>query len=257
MKTLPILLFVFIAQTGTAQITENDLKTMNLKSNVTFLIEHTFRASEKEGKPEKGSLKSKSEYIFNLKGNLVETKYFDDKENLRGKASFVYDEQGNLTEENNYKADGYRFGSTYYKPDVVNKKREKSRSFSDGTKIDKSIQLFNTQKKLIEVQIFSGADNKLSVKEERKYDAKGNLTKVIRSSEQFGVMSETTYQYDDKGNPIEEIIYSFKTKSSEVEHTEKMFYTYTYDAKGNWISKACYEIDNKNITSIIEREITY
>jgi hypothetical protein len=257
MKTLIALCLVCFAHTTFAQITESDRQNLNLKGNVSFLTERKFRITIKEGKPEKGSLKGKTEYTFDLKGYLAETKYYDDNEKMRGRDYFVYDENGNLTEESNYKADGYRFGSTYYKPDVPNKKREKSRSFSDGTKIDRSIQQFNAQKKLVETQLFNTTDNKPSTKEEVKYDAKGNISKVIRSAEQFGVMSETTYKYDDKGNPTEEIITSFKTKSTQVERVEKTLYTYKYDEKGNWISKTCYETDTTNMTAIIEREITY
>lgn len=257
MKTIAVVCLVCFAQTALAQLTESDLAKMNIKGKVTFLVESKFRITQKEGKPEKGSLKWKAEYTFSLKGYLADTKYYDENEKMRGRDYFVYDDNGDLTEESNYKADGYRFGSTYYKLDVPNKKREKKRAFSDGTKIDNSVQVFNAQKKLVEVQIYDATDNTSSVKEAWKYDAKGNLSKVVRSSERFGVMSEIAYKYDDKGNPTEEIITSFKTKSTQVERVEKTFFTYKYDEKGNWITKTCYETDDKNMTAIFERVLTY
>jgi hypothetical protein len=104
------------------------------------------------------------------------------------------------------------------------------------------------------------------------YDEKGRLAERRRRTGELDGGQRTTYRYDDRGNPIEEID---KDKSidwqiddtgnsrptKEISHTQNSRFEYAYDAEGNWTEKVLWSRlepnPNFQLSNMERREITY
>ena len=94
---------------------ENDLTRDGLKGKVRFYSESKYGLVEKFGEIEKDSLSDKTTYKYDVKGNKIESNFYNADGSLDGKVTYKYDEKGNMIEENDYRADGILESKRTYK----------------------------------------------------------------------------------------------------------------------------------------------
>jgi hypothetical protein len=175
---LPILLFFFISSCTEKHSVNsaNNLKETDLKGEVRALAETVFRIDSGPEEIENGAIISKSIHYFNRDGKAIEDKYLSPDGTQRGRTTYKYDENENLILKIDLDHSGALEYSETYKYDP------------DGKEIERNgIRPPNSQWSIV---IY--------------YDANGNLRK---SSYDKLVKSQTNrilFQYDQKGNKIEE-----------------------------------------------------
>ena len=107
------------------------------------------------------------------------------------------------------------------------------------------------------------------------YDSKGFVVEENRYSKDL-LVSKITYKNNDKGNPVEKVVYTkdgevkqkvvtkYDAKNNEIEVniydkdgklTQKKTSVYVYDKKNNWIKKT-ESVDGKP-TMILEQQFVY
>ena len=111
-----IILMGLITQSFANQKVENDRTEANLQGKVRSCSEFFYKAEDRFGKLEKGSLNSKYTYRYDEKGNKTEQTTYNPDGSLN-KNTYKYSENGKLTEVNEYDSDGSLHSTSKYEYD--------------------------------------------------------------------------------------------------------------------------------------------
>lgn len=247
MKKLAELLFIAIIAIS-CNTKKTDLEESNIKGKVWKIQETSFKGEEKFGKYQIGDKNyyGHSLYIFNERGNLIESQVLDRKGKPEDISKFTYNED-NLCIEITTLEDNEL-------------KRKQVNSFQGH--------------KLIEVKLF---DKKGEIVNTYRYDYKGDvishgkiLNKLGKTVNTFEndlsneilnsqtvkdsinqVISITKYKRN-KNNDLIETLANYPKDSTKYEYT----FDYEYDKKNNWTKQYQFDKEGK-IESIIVRNIIY
>ncbi len=202
--------------------TKNDLQRMKVLGNADTITETEFAALN--GKPEKGTLKSKSVIVFSEVGNRLSYFTYGLSGELLSKSVYHYDTNGALINVMRYRGDGGLNVTTVYQYDKVGNETGESNTDASGT-------LFMTAKS--------------------KYDLNGNRI-VYDRYDLFGhLFLRSNFKYDKRGNEVQEREFD--------SHESLQFVTtwqYTaFDKRGNWIERVMLKNDEPRTVTV--REIKY
>jgi len=178
------------------------LNYLALKGQVRMLVEMKFTAEEKAGKIEQGAIQSKTLYLFNQYGDILEEQHFgpDEKENLR--LAYMYDNEGMLAHLSQYK-NGVLETFYSFKYDRAG---NESGGYSFST--DKRQTYWDTKynNRGNKIMVFKTLENKDTLKFTCIFDANENLIQVDSLNREDLVFSKSTFRYDEKGKILEKTI---------------------------------------------------
>lgn len=275
-----LFLLTLIACSNFKPNAENDLIKENLLGNINSISEVSYLAEEAENGIIKGQRNRASidkDYIrnYNIEGYLIKEDRFYSDGNLFEKVEFVYDDQGNKIEKNIIRPGGRAefVGQILYLYKNGRMVGETEYSTTGDLIINKNFEFDSNGNTIKEIRTYPKAK---SSERTFEYDNTGNMIgkKIFYSS---GDLSQGfVYNYDNKGNKIEDIYFNRDNKSSSRKdiytyddknniNEIKIFYdghlekkvnnTFQYDEKGNWVEKVIFENDIPQ--HIVEREIIY
>lgn len=212
--------------------------------------------------------------VMKYKNNkVIEKIAYNEQQNPVSKTEYIYDERGNVTGENKY-------GSTdiiqYKIENIYNENNQKTleKQFDkDGNKIYET-QYSYAGDKLASAETHN-AKGELTYVEKFDYDGKGNVIMHYTFDKFDGIHSREEYKYDGKGNKIAWYVYNGDDVVTKATYdydkygnliksliadnngniSENKVYQYEYDKKGNWIRRVLILNDKPSI--ITERTITY
>lgn len=188
----------------------------------------------------------KEKFVYNDEGKQIEGCRYDANGTLEGKTKFLYDEKGNLIEIDFYESDGSLNWKIMCAYDEKGNQIERNFYESDGSLDGKITRTYDEKGKEIESTHYE-SDGSLVWKEKYVYDKNGKLIEKSRSD--HNGTNKIWERYDDKGNPTEWSGPDLEGNSSEGKCT------YQYDQKGNWTQMVIYI--NGVPVNIVEREYTY
>lgn len=252
-KYVVFILFVVFFMSVYAQYNKKKyyLWKEHLLGNIKEITETSYDAKDVFGEIQKKSITYKSIDKFDIKGNLIESDYYDNffKDKHELKEIFRYDKTGHRIEQNNYKLDGSLENKFIFKYDDKGNQIEYASYDSDGSLMDKNIYKYDNQGNQIECAYYH-SDGSLINKSTYNYDNKGNEIEMNTYNTSGSLEFRYIYKYDNKGNETE-----YTTYNSDGSLTGTFTWKYKYDIKGNWNESIKY----KNTIPIIinEREITY
>ena len=202
--------------------TKNDLQRAKLVGNISMLTEKEYVA--KDGKAERGELKSKSVSEYGAAGNKLSFVTYGPANELLSKSVFTYDSDGALVDVKRYRGDGGLNVTTVYTYDKVGNETAESNKDASGT-------VFMTAKS--------------------KFDLNGNRI-VYDRYDLFGhLFLRSNFKYDKRGNEIQEREFD--------SHESLQFVTtwqyISFDKQGNWTERVM--LKNDEPRTITVREITY
>jgi len=201
MKTLNLILIILMLPLCycSQKRDESDLNRENIRGQVNTLTMSVYFATEKNGEPQKDSLRYKETSKYNDQGNLLEEKYIGSNGNILNKQICKYDSIGNRLEMDMY------------------------RSVSRDSSVNRITQKFtyknDAKGRQIERNSY-GSGSSLTDKFTYKYDTKGNLV------ESYNFSLKNTYKYDkyDKtGNWLRQIVF-VDDKLSTINEREIVYY---------------------------------
>jgi len=224
-----------------------------LKGKVKLITSMTYLAETFGGVPT-DTLTTKTRFLYDEKGNLIETNYYDIKTDVvYSKSRCVYDNNGNKLELTSYNKVGEIDGKNVYKYDNKNHEiEEKSTYWKNNNLNGKIIHNYDYKSMILETSFFK-ADGSLKYKFVYKIDDRGNIIEVYNSIGK--IETKTQYQYNEKGKIIKkswesykgggtqkgEIIYQYDEEGNEIKRVESSIYgkiistsQYVYDNFGNW-----------------------
>lgn len=247
MKKLAELFFIAIIAIS-CNTKKTDLEESNIKGKVWKIQETSFKGEEKFGKYQIGDKNyyGHSLYIFNERGNLIESQVLDRKGKPEDISKFTYNEDNLCIEIS---------------------------AFEDNELKSKQINSFQG-KKLVEAKLY---DKKGALENTYRYDYRGNvithgkiLNKLGRTVNTFEndlsnellnsqtvkdsinqVISITKYKRN-KNNDLIETLANYPKDSTKYEYT----FDYEYDKKNNWTKQYQFDKEGK-IESIKVRNIVY
>lgn len=233
----------------------------NLNAKVKMQINKTFDAIDKFDKVELGSLMGVAVvFDYNAKGNVSKireytkdgilqisyvleynaedlpeaVKKYGKDEHLE-RYDLITHKNGKKIEEKVYSGDGqYTYSEVYsYNHDgfLIEKKRMNVQGKVQiiiGYEYDSIMRISR------EIRKTGYKENYFGSRKEFTYDGNGRVSSETVYNSEGSIKIRKTFQYDDKGNIIEEIS-SYPQKAEEI-----MKYTYEYDTHGNWIKKIHY-----------------
>ncbi len=229
-------LVLFEEQFSQYNLNGNLIEKMTIKVSDSIITKTTFRYDNRNNCIEENvfsnsnpnhtypNLDIVSKHIrkYNLKGNLIKTKYYDTYFKLR-KEVLRYNHQGQLTKR---------------KMNICRRKGGKSTTRYS----------YNEKGELIETMVHDKGSDKWK-KDQYDYDESGNI--ILHFSNSFKNVENTlTYEYDSLGNKTLKTYVSDKHDVSIIKES-----IYEYDTAKNWTKRIDF-IDGK-ATLIIEREFTY
>ncbi len=144
------------------------------------------------------------------------------------KIIFIYDDKGNIINEKVY--------------------------LPDGSLDSECISEYDNKENKIAVSIYN-SDDSLLIRDTDKFDDKGNKIewKHFDCYNDLEREFKWLFNYDDKMNVIEKIVYNLNGGDYKIDY--KNIYKYVYDSMGNWIKKTEFKKGSPQI--ITEREIKY
>jgi len=232
-----LFVFIFLLSCCSCDKMDNDRINMSLKGKVKSLRECSFDVIDRFGRIEKvikeqnGILSENNcrNIIFNFSGYIVNESSFNDYKsdnNPEDIRMFTYNEKGVMIKE-----------VKYYK----------------GTLTDSIIYIYNEKGYKIIEKHYRGIRNTLKpgyIRYKYDHDDKGRITKVYEENEQGEVTHITSY---DKGMHVSESIYYLSDGSP------KRKCSFEYDNRGNLIEEKWYEFDwyKDQIYSTVEYMMTY
>jgi YD repeat-containing protein len=231
---------------------------------------------------------SRSTYLYDQAGRLVETQIWNGDENA-GRVAYVYDENGRLVRQVGYGREGARVTEERtYAPDGSHVRVQQ---LPDGVTdvycpVDGADYYFSASGAREMITVCDAEDR---ISEMRMQDAEGEVPRrfVLTRDEQGRVVRDellledgaarmtTEYTYDELSRRIatlrllfgleeERLTYSYDDRGNQTEVVTdrgRTRYTYKYDRQGNWIERlASHRLEpNTDFTpkSIERREITY
>ncbi len=188
---------------------ENDLDKKNLFGNVKSVKTLHFEATDKFGEIVKGEREYKRYEVsllnmFNDKGLLIER--IDLDSNLQSKSTYLYDDKGNRVESNRYDSAGSLDYKWTYLYDDKGNQVEANRYDSDGIDF-KLTYLYDDKGNQVEFNMYD-LDGSLDSKSTYLYDDKGNETESKRYFSWNDVsfyLSIISYDYDNQNNWIKRV----------------------------------------------------
>jgi len=231
---------------------KNTLTTLRLKGKVKSLTETDFAAETINGETQKSDILGKKIFVFNDKGNKVESTEYQNG-GLVFKTSYKYADKENKMEWNRCHADGGLHQKGIFNYDEIGNIIEDIFYNSNGV-VGKFTHVYDDNGNKIEENYYPFGDV-LSFKNTYKYDYKGNIIERIHNDlESEGSIDDwkETYKYDDKREMIE-------WNHDDLDGGwDKHIYKYIYDETGNWIKQTAFDEFENGIPQIItEREIEY
>jgi len=264
--SLSLLLFTLYGYTQNISI---DLKSENLKGKVKS---YTKKTQIKSKENDTFVLKYHEKYVFNKDGSIKDIENYGNDQKLDSKEVFEYESQ-KLVQITQYNATGSVGKTTLFDYNENGKLISKKKFNSQGKLQYETSYIYNKKDQLTTQQKLIPSIN-YSMKEDYKYDAKGNMIERIKKT-RIGSPKEV-FAYNQKNLPIKKseynalgelfsiITYQYneqgdKTSLKKEDNTGKVTYyeayTYQYDSKNNWTEKISYEMDKK--VSIENRTIEY
>jgi hypothetical protein len=202
---LTLLFFAGLVSFSQATI-KSDAEKMDLKGKVKSLSESKF-----EVKGTVSTLRMKTEFTFNDKGNYTEIIKSSSETTPVSKTTFVYDYDGKLSQRKEFKFVEGRF-----------QMQEKVRYFYDPKRLLTTERHYAPNEE---------GEDVISRIIEYKNDEQGNRVEMGFFNAQSQIEKRTTYGYDDKGHQTSET--AFDVAGAITYKTES-----TYDAAGNLTSFA-------------------
>jgi len=147
-------------------------------------------------------------YIYNDKGQHVETKYFDDGQ-IDYDTCYKYDENGNCIEVNtdDYRLDGIVVESRYVSVyDENNREIERIKYEGLTGETEKEVYFYNKNGDLKEIQNIDIETGEIISRDLYCYDTDGKLSEIL-TYEGSDVMGKWTYSYNQQGKETECRIY--------------------------------------------------
>lgn len=217
----------------------------NLETTKKFILENPNRYNEKV-------------YYYNNLNKLVEEKFYLPNDSLSNEVFYKYDDNDNLIEwiTNN---DDKRFNLKYIlKYDSQNNLIEEL-VYADSTYIYRGKEVYKYHNKTKKMFRYNP---KGVLRKEIIYDKNKKIIEEIEYDSLKNVTAKWTYNYDNKGNKIEEnwfktdtildfkIVFKYDKYNNPIEKirfsnkniaSSGDIYEYEYDKKGNWIKKTHFQ----------------
>jgi uncharacterized lipoprotein NlpE involved in copper resistance len=235
LKPTLIILFALILLSGCSnQKNKNDWEKDNLKGKVKSLKVFDFKAVDRFGKIEKDSLKSKSIYTYDVKGNRIETNIYNSDGSLSDNFSYKYDDKENKIESNRYTSDGRLYLKMLDQYDNKGNKIESNWYNSDSSLYLKTLYQYDNKGNKIKSNSYN-PDGSFNDNFSYRYDNKGNMIESKSYKSDGSLEWKETNLYNNKGNIIKENL-SFESYNKEMKNFDANS-EYKYDDKGNWIEQ--------------------
>ena len=252
-KLLFVLLVIFLINSCSTKVENNDLIKKGLKGKVKSVSIEYFQAKENFGEVKEGGkylvvniekFDRNGNIIEDLSDNFTEIYEYEDKKlsestttskyNGIFKSIYKYDNDNNLIEKAKNKRDGSLLSKIIYKYDNNNNLIEETNYKKDGSLNSKIIYKYDDYNNLIEETNYKkdGSKSKYST---YKYDD-NNLIEETISYKEGSVGIYKTYEYDDDNNLIEKV-------EDFSDFTNITINNYEFDENMNWIKNTQY-IDN-------------
>lgn len=254
----------------------SDRTDMNLKGDVKSLWERRYVAEDVYGVAQKGKLISSVKCLFNKRGQMTATYWFNSDGDTIQRVIHIYDEKGVLTQKQMY--------GDFAKLDFVSKYKydEKGRvveildldpedfmikntvkQYNDDNLIETTLEYDKkenlVQKTIVqknkedlpkEVKIYN-AERELVNYRQEVYNEKKNLTEfIVYAPDEVTVMLHSKFTYDRGGN-----LTSIEATGENNEPFEKEENVYQFDKNTNWIYQGHY-VDGQ-IKELTDRVIEY
>jgi hypothetical protein len=230
-----------------AVTTESTLDKMDLNGKVKSLTQIIYDADDQSGEIQKKRMLSRSVYLFNEQGNIVEENYFKPDGSQKSKSTYKYNKKGQIIENLFLKDEGnlvykvsYEYNTKWQMVKMNHLNYEANSEHSETCKYDKK-------------------GNEI---ERNSYWSDGSLGMIALSLEQDGTIKKEfqkpygsqankfLFKYDDKGNRIEEANYrpdgSLDAKRiSKFDEKGNKIETEVYNSGGKMIFRSVYKYDEK------------
>ncbi|MFA7578091.1 MAG: hypothetical protein WC002_08520 [Candidatus Muiribacteriota bacterium] len=262
-KVFLVLAVFFVTGCGIVE-KKNDWQQLNLKGEVKSIQQQSFDYKIEYGLSVKNKTISKTNYRFDMNGNMVEYSRIDPSDNrFLEKQTYEYDFR---THNNRGKVAGHDYGTDgkivsnfEYKHDDKGFITEYKSVFdSSGSLNNRSTYKYNSKKQLIQQLDYNSGDRLVST-HDLVYDKKGNLILKTRTNVDNVIVQENHYRYDKSGEILEKEAefglnkrirfmkeYQYDDKKNVIEYKyydeyEVHKYThkieYEYDDMFNWVKK--------------------
>ena len=271
--SLFLFLLFFCVTIGTAQKSKpaNDLEDKSYKGNIKIVSEQIYHINSPEGTT---TFISKTDFMFNLKGNFSEILGYKEDNTLDKKIVYQYDNNNNLFREDYYTlTENQTLALEYSYTYIYNSKNQLMEENHFVVDDEGKLNLdeiynytYNDKGLLFELQQID--DHKEHIKRGRFiYDSTGNNVLIIRfNSEDISFQEEkstydkhgnklTTFVYDKAGKITAQYLFRYDPQNQLVEELNinmegKVINknTYTYNENG-LISKSVSLVVDKNINT--------
>lgn len=248
------LLFVYSCSSDSSVVT--DLKRENLKGEVQKTIYNKYYVQGSPQYYEKASLDSRSEYIFNKYGNIVEETIYDIHNNIVEKSILTYNDKNQITRKSTNDIKNQREINLiyHYNSEGLNEKVEIN---VPPAEVNNYIMLeYDNKGNKIKEIYHRGSDHSDYLINEYKYGEK-YLLPVYRSTYNIstGVRNNYILAYDSKGNLI-----STNNTTPDGKSVMNLLHQYNkFDSNGNWTEKLDFNGNSQEQFPVLitEREIVY
>lgn len=201
----------------------------NSKNNVT-----------KSTQFKKGKLKSIYESIYDDRGNMIESKYYDKDNEVSSRHTNNYNSNNLLTESINYRKDGKRISFKWQYEYYPNGSKKQQRIYK-GEKLKWVVNYDCDELPKTEKQMMKDT-SKICIKYE--YDANGNKVKTIERHDSKGKLDYLErYTYDKNGNIT-------KTEKSDKHLNFKLTQETTYNTQNLAIEYRNYDFKTQKIETV-------
>jgi hypothetical protein len=245
-KSVSILLIAFVAFSCKSEQShlKSDLETANLKGKV-WKIDRTIHDTEYKCACSMKTECNQSKYVYNEKGNLLQSYTIDENGSVNDSSKYVYRRSGLCSEITKY---------------TKKKLAGKEVPILKGKRVT-GVKLYDENGRIESTLNYVYAGDEIS--EEKTLNSKGDVVSSVQNDFLNGALVTQT-ERDDKGNIIR--ISKFKRNASNdiieclftvtKDNKEyKITYEYEYDKAGNWIKQT--KFYDSQIVKIVVRNIEY
>ncbi len=223
---------VLISCSHPKKVNKNDLETLHYKGKVKAVAYNVYKAIEKDGKIEKGTVVNKLQTNCNQDGYFVEQSTFKG-DKLYYRIIHRYDSTNTLIEQIRVQQAVVYMSQGNTRPDSMSESHVTYSYLRDknGNKIETKVM----------------HDGKQQYRDENKFDLRGNIIELNEYIPWDTLQRREVCKYDDKDNMIE--------KRGYLPNGKMIFkYTFQYNASGNMTEMDSYKADS---TLELKEEMKY
>lgn len=185
---------------------------------------------------------------YDDKGLETEVAYYDENGALTEKRTFAYDADGNLSEVAVYDKEENLTAKTLYEWADVEGEKHCVVTYLDGQERMTMREEMDEEGNSLTYTEYDVEEDTVSIHRSYEYDEKGNLVAEVIESGNKSVVNKYEHTYDDAGNLVESVTLNQNGKvmrrdTFDVEHNSQE--SLTYDTKGKVISTEQSTYDDK------------